>query len=165
MSLLLVLNNIFRLMVGLRSLPVESTTSAPTTSDYANHFIYPWLPSFNIFKSAAPVQPPPNEPQSTHRVQFQFGDSSLSILGVFGATIHVVIIMCVVCGTAVCKCVCLCSWFMASSLIGLYAVPLIRRLRPRRHQTNMTKIILNCTIVVVLSSALPVVTNTLGRLS
>jgi hypothetical protein len=104
-SLLLVLNNIFRLMVGLRSLPVESTTtSAPTTSDYADHFIYPWLPSFNIFKSAAPVQPSPNEPQSTHRVQFQFGDSSLSILGVFGATIHVVIIMYV--RTAACACVC-----------------------------------------------------------
>lgn len=111
----------------------------------------------------ADVEAGKNEHQ--HRVTFQFGDSSLSMLGFFGAAVHVLIIASVGYYTTsdnpICQ-LCYCSWFVASSLVGVYSVPLLRRLRPRRRKTSMTHVIFNCTLLLVLSSAVPVATNTLG---
>ncbi|VDO44628.1 unnamed protein product [Brugia timori] len=41
-------------------------------------------------------------------------------------------------------------------------IPLLRRIRPQLHKTSMTCVIANCTTVLVLSSALPVLARTLG---
>ncbi|KIH44619.1 hypothetical protein ANCDUO_25355 [Ancylostoma duodenale] len=51
---------------------------------------------------------------------------------------------------------------MATSLTGLYSMPFVRALRPRRRRTSLTVIIINCSLILVLSSALPVLANTLG---
>ncbi|KAK6746432.1 hypothetical protein RB195_012498 [Necator americanus] len=67
-------------------------------------------------------------------------------LGILGVVIESVTIM----------------YVMATSLTGLYSVPFIRALRPHRARTSLTVIIINCSLVLVLSSALPVLANTLG---
>ncbi|XP_035112822.1 protein LMBR1L isoform X3 [Callithrix jacchus] len=57
------------------------------------------------------------------------------------------------------------SWtfyLMVSSVVGFYSSPLFRSLRPRWHDTTMTQIIGNCVCLLVLSSALPVFSRTLG---
>lgn len=51
---------------------------------------------------------------------------------------------------------------MASSVVGFYSLPLLRRLRPTRRDTPMTKVIGNCSILLILSSALPVLARALG---
>ncbi|RCN34637.1 LMBR1-like region [Ancylostoma caninum] len=53
-------------------------------------------------------------------------------------------------------------YVMATSLTGLYSMPFVRALRPRRRRTSLTVIIINCSLILVLSSALPVLANTLG---
>ncbi|KAM7115504.1 protein LMBR1L isoform 2-T2 [Molossus nigricans] len=54
------------------------------------------------------------------------------------------------------------SYLMVSSVMGFYSSPLFRGLRPRWHDTAMTQIIGNCVCLLVLSSALPVFSRTLG---
>ncbi|EJW88100.1 hypothetical protein WUBG_00988 [Wuchereria bancrofti] len=72
--------------------------------------------------------------------------NSRHTLGIFGAVIEVIII-----------------WYiMVAAMIGVYSVPLLRRIRPQLHKTSMTRVIANCTTVLVLSSALPVLARTLG---
>ncbi|VDN01597.1 unnamed protein product [Thelazia callipaeda] len=72
--------------------------------------------------------------------------NSRHTLGIFGAVIEVIII-----------------WYiMIAAMIGVYSVPLLRRICPEFHKTSMTCIIANCTTVLVLSSALPVLARTLG---
>uniref|UniRef100_A0A915PZN5 Uncharacterized protein n=1 Tax=Setaria digitata TaxID=48799 RepID=A0A915PZN5_9BILA len=72
--------------------------------------------------------------------------NSRHTLGIFGAVVEVVII-----------------WYiMVAAIIGVYSVPLLRRIRPQLHKTSMTRVIANCTTVLVLSSALPVLARTLG---
>ncbi|WKY02834.1 hypothetical protein Q1695_016264 [Nippostrongylus brasiliensis] len=53
-------------------------------------------------------------------------------------------------------------YVMATSLTGFYSMPFVRALRPRRTRTSLTVIIINCSLILVLSSALPVLANTLG---
>nr|XP_054520250.1 protein LMBR1L isoform X9 [Pan troglodytes] len=74
------------------------------------------------------------------------GQVSFSKLGSFGAIIQVVLIF----------------YLMVSSVVGFYSSPLFRSLRPRWHDTAMTQIIGNCVCLLVLSSALPVFSRTLG---
>ncbi|XP_029809406.1 protein LMBR1L isoform X2 [Suricata suricatta] len=74
------------------------------------------------------------------------GQVSFSKLGSFGAVIQVVLIF----------------YLMVSSVVGFYSSPLFRGLRPRGHDTAMTQIIGNCVCLLVLSSALPVFSRTLG---
>ncbi|XP_045685681.1 protein LMBR1L isoform X1 [Phyllostomus hastatus] len=74
------------------------------------------------------------------------GQVSFSKLGSFGAVIQVVLIF----------------YLMISSVVGFYSSPLFWRLRPRWHDTAMTQIIGNCVCLLVLSSALPVFSRTLG---
>lgn len=51
---------------------------------------------------------------------------------------------------------------MLTSVVGFYSLPLLNRLQPRYSDTPMTKVIGNCVVIVVLSSALPVLSRTLG---
>ncbi|XP_062930823.1 protein LMBR1L isoform X3 [Cynocephalus volans] len=74
------------------------------------------------------------------------GQVSFSKLGSFGAIIQVVLIF----------------YLMVSSVVGFYSSPLFRSLRPRWHDTAMTQIIGNCVCLLILSSALPVFSRTLG---
>ncbi|XP_038608312.1 protein LMBR1L [Tachyglossus aculeatus] len=74
------------------------------------------------------------------------GQVSFSKLGSFGAAIQVILIF----------------YLMVSSVVGFYSSPLFRRLQPRRNNTAMTQIIGNCVCLLVLSSALPVFSRTLG---
>lgn len=74
------------------------------------------------------------------------GITSLSSLGVVGVCIEVVLI----------------CYLFVTSLVGLYTIPVIRKIRPSRHDTPLTHIILNCCIYVILSSALPLLAKILG---
>ncbi|XP_069509934.1 protein LMBR1L [Ambystoma mexicanum] len=74
------------------------------------------------------------------------GKVSFSMFGSFGAAVQVILIF----------------YLMVSSFVGFYSSPLFRKLLPQRHDTTMTKIIGNCVSLLVLSSALPVFSRTLG---
>lgn len=66
--------------------------------------------------------------------------------GLFGACIETLIII----------------YVMLVSFVGLYSLPVLRILRPVRKDTPMPTIIINSSIVLVVSSALPVAVNTIG---
>ncbi|XP_063997567.1 protein LMBR1L isoform X1 [Pogoniulus pusillus] len=74
------------------------------------------------------------------------GQVSFSIFGSFGAALQVVLIF----------------YLMVSSVVGFYSSPLFTHLLPEKQDTPLTKIIGNCVSLLVLSSALPVFSRTLG---
>ena len=53
---------------------------------------------------------------------------------------------------------------MLASIVGFYSLPFFRRLKPEIHDTPMTKIIGNCAVILIMSSALPVLSRTLGTM-
>ncbi|KAL5009965.1 hypothetical protein ScPMuIL_012270 [Solemya velum] len=74
------------------------------------------------------------------------GLSSLSALGLIGAALEIILIL----------------YVMSASVVGLYSLPLLCHLRPLHQDTAMLKIIGNCIVLLILSSALPVLSKTLG---
>ncbi|GAB1867457.1 Protein LMBR1L [Camponotus japonicus] len=78
--------------------------------------------------------------------QFTLGISSLSKLGPIGATIEVAVIL----------------YLAVTSAIGLYALPGVRRVQPKLRSTPLTHLIANCALLLVLSSALPLLSRILG---
>ncbi|XP_023219291.1 limb region 1 protein homolog isoform X1 [Centruroides sculpturatus] len=78
--------------------------------------------------------------------QFSLGISSLSALGAIGASLEIVLIL----------------YLWLASVVGFYTLPLLCRLRPHLHDTSMTQVIGNCAVLLILSSALPVLARTLG---
>ncbi|XP_061871571.1 protein LMBR1L isoform X2 [Colius striatus] len=74
------------------------------------------------------------------------GQVSFSFFGSFGAALQVILIF----------------YLMVSSVVGFYSSPLFTQLLPERQDTPLTKIIGNCVSLLVLSSALPVFSRTLG---
>ncbi|XP_042864471.1 protein Lilipod-like [Penaeus japonicus] len=91
--------------------------------------------------------------QSRSRNSSQFGilelvhrSVLLSVLGPVGAVLEVVLIL----------------YLIAASLLGCYSLPLIAKIRPRPQDTPMVHIIANCVVVLILSSALPLLARTLG---
>lgn len=86
----------------------------------------------------------PGKPMNASNVVL--GTTSLSALGVFGVIIEVILIF----------------YLMVTSLIGLYIMPGIENIRPQREGTSLTRIILNCGLYVILSSALPLLSKILG---
>ena len=52
---------------------------------------------------------------------------------------------------------------MCASVVGLYSAPVLSVLLPRPRDTPMTKVIINCSVLLILSSALPLMARTLGR--
>ena len=75
------------------------------------------------------------------------GKTSLSTFGFYGAVSEIVIIF----------------YILIASLAGLYS--LCPRLKPQKHDTDMTKIVYNCAVLLILSSALPVLCRILGKSS
>ncbi|XP_038863857.1 limb region 1 homolog-like protein isoform X3 [Salvelinus namaycush] len=76
----------------------------------------------------------------------RLGTASFSMFGSLGAAVQVVLIM----------------YLMVSSVVGFYSSPLFTSLLPHTQDTNLTQIIGNCVSLLVLSSALPVFSRTLG---
>nr|XP_046251823.1 limb region 1 homolog-like protein isoform X1 [Scatophagus argus] len=74
------------------------------------------------------------------------GMVSFSMFGSLGAAVQVVLIL----------------YLMVSSVVGFYSSPLFTGLLPRAKDTNLTQIIGNCVSLLILSSALPVFSRTLG---
>ncbi|XP_019944941.1 limb region 1 homolog-like protein [Paralichthys olivaceus] len=74
------------------------------------------------------------------------GMASFSMFGSLGAAVQVVLIL----------------YLMVSSVVGFYSSPLFISLLPRAQDTNLTQIIANCVSLLILSSALPVFSRTLG---
>lgn len=78
--------------------------------------------------------------------QFTLGVSSLSKLGPFGAGLEIVIIL----------------YMLVASTVGLYSLPVVSTYRPRVKETPLTHIVGNCTLLLILSSALPLLSRILG---
>lgn len=78
--------------------------------------------------------------------QFSLGISSLSALGPAGAFLEIILIL----------------YLWGASVVGLYTLPIFCRLRPKLKDTSMTQVIGNCAVLLILSSALPVLARTLG---
>ncbi|CAH1405306.1 unnamed protein product [Nezara viridula] len=83
-------------------------------------------------------------PKST--AQFTLGLTSLSKLGSLGASIEVVVIV----------------YLAVASLVGLYTFPFLAKIRPRAHRTPLSLLIANCALLLILSSALPLLCRILG---
>jgi hypothetical protein len=83
-------------------------------------------------------------PKGAHEIVL--GISSLSALGPIGAALEVILIL----------------YFMSASIVGFYSLPYFHRAMPLIQDTPMTKIIANCMVMLVMSSALPVLSRTLG---
>ncbi|VVC24893.1 Lipocalin-interacting membrane receptor,LMBR1-like membrane protein [Cinara cedri] len=78
--------------------------------------------------------------------QFTLGVSSLSKLGPFGAGLEIVIIL----------------YMLVASTVGLYSLPVVSTYCPKIKQTPLTHIVGNCTLLLILSSALPLLSRILG---
>ncbi|XP_019646136.1 PREDICTED: protein LMBR1L-like isoform X2 [Branchiostoma belcheri] len=74
------------------------------------------------------------------------GQASLSMFGVLGASVEIVLIL----------------YLMVASVVGFYSVPLFSRIRPTKANTPMTMVIANCLVLLTMSSALPVLSRTIG---
>lgn len=77
---------------------------------------------------------------------FVVGITSLSKMGVFGATLEIILII----------------YLWCASIVGLYSLPGIRRITPKIGETTFNKCIGNCALLLVLSTALPVLARTVG---
>ncbi|XP_037948049.1 protein Lilipod-like isoform X1 [Teleopsis dalmanni] len=78
--------------------------------------------------------------------QFTLGISSLSKLGPFGAGLEVFLIL----------------YLGATSAVGFYTMPFMRHVRPQKRKTSLSQLILNCALVLILSSALPLLSRIIG---
>ncbi|XP_053663586.1 protein Lilipod [Anopheles marshallii] len=78
--------------------------------------------------------------------QFTLGITSLSKLGPLGATLEV----------------CIITYLGVTSTVGLYTMPFMRNVRPQRRKTSLAQLIANCGLVLILSSALPLLARILG---
>ncbi|XP_064554502.1 protein Lilipod isoform X1 [Drosophila montana] len=78
--------------------------------------------------------------------QFTLGISSLSKLGPVGAAMEV----------------CLIFYLGATSVVGFYSMPFMNNVRPKRRQTSLPQLMLNCGFMLVLSSALPLLSRIIG---
>ncbi|XP_028405757.1 limb region 1 protein homolog isoform X2 [Dendronephthya gigantea] len=74
------------------------------------------------------------------------GKVSSSMMGKFGAVLEIILIF----------------YLMAASLMGFYSLPWFTKLTPIVKNTPMTQVIANCVVLLVLSSALPVLARMLG---
>ena len=85
-------------------------------------------------------------PVSSAAHRFTLGISSLYKLGYFGAVLEILLIL----------------YLWHTSLVGLYSLPFLQRIKPQMHNTSFTKIIVNCALLLILSSALPLLARLLG---
>lgn len=79
--------------------------------------------------------------------QFTLGIMSLSKLGPLGAALEFVVII----------------YLSAASTVGLYTMPSMQKVRPKYRETSLSQLILNCALVLILSSAFPLLARILGK--
>lgn len=84
--------------------------------------------------------------EDTRAEPFVLGITSLSKIGLLGACIQTLLIF----------------YFWCASIVGLYLLPILNCLRPIQGRTPFFKIMLNCLLLLILSSALPVFSRTVG---
>lgn len=84
--------------------------------------------------------------EHTKAEPFVLGIASISKIGIVGAMIQTILIMYIWC----------------ASFVGLYTLPVFGMLRPVRGGTPFIKIMFNCMVILILSSALPLFTRTVG---
>lgn len=77
---------------------------------------------------------------------FVLGIASISKMGLLGALVQMALII----------------YIGVASFVGLYTLPVLERLRPTPGATPFFKIMLNCMVLLILSSALPLFTRTVG---
>lgn len=77
---------------------------------------------------------------------FSLGLTSLSSLGVAGSAVEIILIL----------------YLWLTSVVGFYTLPVFSRLRPKPQETSMIQVIGNCAVLLILSSALPLLVRTLG---
>ncbi|XP_077484440.1 LMBR1-like protein lilipod isoform X7 [Amblyomma americanum] len=85
-------------------------------------------------------------PVSSQVEQFSLGISSLSALGVVGSLLEIVLIL----------------YLWLASVVGFFSLPIFCLLRPKPLSATLTQVIGNCAVLLLLSSALPVLARTLG---
>ncbi|XP_074041538.1 LMBR1-like protein lilipod isoform X2 [Leptinotarsa decemlineata] len=78
--------------------------------------------------------------------KFTLGVSSLSKLGPFGAALEIVLII----------------YMILTSSVGLYTIPCMKQVRPKPKSTPFIVIIGNCVLLLIISSALPLLSKILG---
>ncbi|PVD37331.1 hypothetical protein C0Q70_04330 [Pomacea canaliculata] len=74
------------------------------------------------------------------------GLSSLSTIGPVGAALEIVLIF----------------YLISTAVVGFYGLPYLSQLQPSLGDTSMGKVMFNCSVLLILSSALPVVSKMLG---
>lgn len=79
--------------------------------------------------------------------QFTLGISSLSKLGVFGAALEIFVIL----------------YLGITSAVGFYTMPIFAKIRPKRRKTSLTHLIANSLLILILTSALPLLSRILGE--
>lgn len=79
--------------------------------------------------------------------QFTLGISSLSKMGPLGATLEVILIF----------------YLTVTSAIGLYTIPTLSIIQPKFKATPFVHVIANCGLLLILSSALPLLSKILGE--
>ncbi|XP_055377641.1 protein Lilipod isoform X2 [Condylostylus longicornis] len=146
-----------QLLERLRELESEKRelNKLKTSSSFQRNFVYPFAMLLLLFLTVITIFLVVVNtlelligikalPLSTR--QFTLGITSLSKLGPTGAALEVFII----------------SYLGATSSVGLYTMPFMRIVRPQKHKTSLAQLILNCAIVLMLSSALPLLSRILG---
>uniref|UniRef100_A0A1B0G2Z2 Uncharacterized protein n=1 Tax=Glossina morsitans morsitans TaxID=37546 RepID=A0A1B0G2Z2_GLOMM len=78
--------------------------------------------------------------------QFTLGITSLSKLGPLGAGLEV----------------CLIFYLGATSAVGFYTMPFMSQVRPQRSKTSLSQLIVNSALLLILSSALPLLSRIIG---
>uniref|UniRef100_T1J7X6 Protein LMBR1L n=1 Tax=Strigamia maritima TaxID=126957 RepID=T1J7X6_STRMM len=78
--------------------------------------------------------------------QFSLGITSLSSLGPYGAALEIVLIL----------------YLIVTSGVGFYTLPYFSKMQPKRHKTSMIYVISNCAVLLILNSAVPLLSRTLG---
>lgn len=79
--------------------------------------------------------------------QFTLGISSLSKLGIFGATLEIFVIL----------------YLGLTSAVGFYTMPVFSKIRPKRRKTSLSQLIANSLLILILASALPLLSRILGK--
>jgi hypothetical protein len=85
-------------------------------------------------------------PKGAQEHIYSLGESSASYLGPLGASVEVILII----------------YMITASIVGSFNAPLISYFKPIPHNTSLIKIIINCIILLILTSAMPVVVQVLG---
>lgn len=96
----------------------------------------------NILELLIGIRALPNSAAS----RFTLGITSLYKIGYFGAVLEILLIF----------------YLWHTSLVGLYSLAFLQRIKPEKNNTSFTKIIINCSLLLILSSALPVLARTIG---